>query len=176
MSSGFTSAASSTATLTVSNLNQPLTRTRYKVSYDYIAPKVNERINIRFNVDKLIGDATFAIENTRPINADVLVKSSVPIIVDVVMKISVTEEFEKSYKIVIQDVKDTITAALNATALNTKIDASDLIHQAYTVSGVDSARILFFNKTGITGSVLSIKAEKNEFIRANNVDIGLEDG
>ncbi len=176
VSSGFTSAASSTATLTVSNLNQPLTRTRYKVSYDYIAPKVNERINIRFNVDKLIGDATFAIENTRPINADVLVKSSVPIIVDVIMKISVTEEFENSYKIVIQDVKDTITAALNATALNTKIDASDLIHQAYTVSGVDSARILFFNKTGITGSVLSIKAEKNEFIRANNVDIGLEDG
>ena len=76
----------------------------------------------------------------------------------------------------LQNVKDTITSALNATALNTKVDASDLINQAYTVTGVDSARTIFFNKTGNVGSVLNIKAGKNEFIRANSVNIELDDG
>lgn len=176
ISSGFTSGGAATATLSVSNLNQPATRSRYKVFYDYLAPKVNERINIRFNFDKLIGDSTFIIQNTRPINADVLVKSSVPILIDITMKIGINEEFINSSKIVLQNVKDTITSALNATALNTKVDASDLINQAYTVTGVDSARTIFFNKTGNVGSVLNIKAGKNEFIRANSVNIELDDG
>lgn len=176
ISSGFTSGGAATATLSVSNLNQPATRSRYKIFYDYLAPKVNERINIRFNFDKLIGDSTFIIQNTRPINADVLVKSSVPILIDITMKIGINEEFINSSKIVLQNVKDTITSALNATALNTKVDASDLINQAYTVTGVDSARTIFFNKTGNVGSVLNIKAGKNEFIRANSVNIELDDG
>lgn len=178
ISSGFTSGGAATATLSVFNLNQPSTRSRYKIFYDYLAPKVNERINIRFNFDKLIGDSTFTIQNTRPINADVLVKSSVPILVDITMMIGVTEEFsdKNSSKIVLQNVKDTITSALNATALNTKVDASDLINQAYTVTGVDSARIIFFNKTGSIGSVLNVKAGKNEFIRANSVNIELDNG
>lgn len=176
ISSGFTSGGSTTATLAVSNLNQPNIRSRYKVFYDYLAPKTNERINIRFNFDRLISDATFAVENTRPINADVLVKSSIPVLVDVTMRIGVIDEFINSTTIVMQNVQDTITSVLNATALNTKIDASDLINQAYTVTGVDSARIIFFNRTGKTGSVLNIKANKNEFVRANVVNIELDNG
>lgn len=176
VSSGFTSGGSATATLTVSNFNQPSTRSRYKVFYDYLAPKTNERINVRFNFDKLVGDSTFNIENTRPINADVLVKSSTPVLVDVIMRIGVTDEFINSTTIVLQNVQDAITAGLNGAALNTKVDASDLVNQAYTVTGVDSARIIFFNKTGKTGSVLSIKAGKNEFVRANTVNIELENG
>lgn len=176
ISSGFTSSASSTATLTVFNLNQPATRSRYRVFYDYTAPKHNERINIRFNFDKLIGDSTFAIAETRPITADVLVKASTPVLVDVEMKIGVTEEFINSSNIVLQNVQDAITSALNATALGTKIDSSDLVNQAYTIAGVDSARVIFFNKSGSTGSVLSIRAGKNEFIRANNITIELENG
>ena len=144
------------------------------MSYDYLAPKTNERINIRFNFDRLITDSTFAIENARPINADVLAKASLPVLVDVTMKIGVTDEFINSSTIVLQNVQDVVTTALNATALNTKVDGSDLVNQAYTVTGVDSARIIFFNKSDKAGSVLSIKAEKNEFIRANTVTIELE--
>lgn len=173
-SSGFTSTASDSATLTVGNLNQPASKSRYKTTYDYIAPKVNERITIRFRYDQLITAATLAIESTRPINADVLAKSSVPIDVDVTIKITVTEDFTNSSTIVIQNVQDAITSALNATALGTKVDGSDLINQSYTVSGIDSARITYFNRAGRTGSVLSITAQKNEYIRANNVTIELE--
>lgn len=175
ISSGFTSGSSAVATLTVTNLNQPATRSRYKVSYDYLAPKPNERITVRYNYDRLVTDSTLALEAARPVNADVLAKAASAVLADVTMKIGVTEEFINSSTVVLQNVQDAITSALNAGKLNTKVDASDLVNQAYTVTGVDSARIIFFNKTGKTGSVLNIQAQKNEFIRANNVIIELED-
>lgn len=173
ISSGFTSGSSATATLTVSNLNQPATRSRYKAIYDYLGPKTNERITISYTYDRLITDATLAIENVRPINADVLAKAATPILIDVIMNIQVTSDFEKSSNIVLQNVQDAVTSALNANALNTKVDASDLVDQAYTVTGVDSARVIFFNKTGNTGSLLSVQALKNQYIRANNVTVQL---
>jgi hypothetical protein len=174
ISSGFTSGSSSSSTLTVTNLNQPTTRSRYKAFYDYTAPKVNERITIRYNYDSLIKDVTFNIEETRPINADVLAKASISIPVDVTMNVVVTDSFINNTEIVRQNVQDAVTSALNATALGTIIDSSDLIQAAYTVDGVDRARILFFNETGSSGSVLSIQAEKNEFILASTVTIVIE--
>jgi hypothetical protein len=174
ISGGFISGSSSLATLTISNLNQPSTRSRYKVLYDYLAPKTNERININFNYDKLITDSTFKIEKSRPINADVLAKSSVPILIDTTIKISILSDFTNSSSIVLQNVKDAITSILNATALNTKVDSSDLVNQAYTIAGIDSARVIYFNINGNIGSVLSIQAAKNQFIQANNIIIELE--
>ncbi|HVI40693.1 MAG TPA: baseplate J/gp47 family protein [Anaerovoracaceae bacterium] len=174
ISSGFTSGSSSAATLTVSNLNQPATRSRYKAFYDYLAPKTNERISIDFNFEKIISDATLNVENTRPITADVLVKSAIPVLVDVTMNVVVTDSFKNSTTIVQQNVQDAVTAALNAKALGTIIDSSDLINTAYTVNGVDRARIMFFNKSNSGGSVLSITAQKNEFIVANTVIVNIE--
>lgn len=174
ISSGFTSGSSLSSTLTVTNLNQPATRSRYKAFYDYTAPKVNERITIRYNYDRLITDVTFNIEDTRPINADVLAKASVSIPVDVTMNIVVTDSFINNTEIVRQNVQDAVTSALNATELGTVIDSSDLIQAAYTVDGVDRARIMYFNRTGEYGSVLSIQAEKNEFILADTVSIVIE--
>lgn len=174
LSSGFTSAPSAAATLTITSLNQPLTRSRYKAFYDYTAPKINERITIRYNYDKLLTDVTLAVENTRPINADVLSKAAVSIPVDITMNVVVTESFKNNTEIVKQNVKDAVTSALNATSLGTVIDGSDLIKEAYGVDGVDRVRILFFNKNGESGSVLSIQASKNEFIEANTVLISIE--
>lgn len=173
VSSGFTSGASGSATLTVNNLNQPTTRSRYRVIYDYLGPKTNERITIRYNYDKLIGDTTFALENTRPINADVLAKAATAILVDVSMKIIVAAEFINSSNIVIQNVKDTITNLINS-KLGAVLDSSDLVNAAYSVNGVDSARVIAFNKSNEAGSVLSIKAQKNEYITANNVVVEIE--
>lgn len=171
VSSGFISASSSSATLSAVNLNQPSTRTRYKVFYDYTAPKVNERITVRYNYDRLITDGTVSVESTRPISADVLVKSAVSILVDVTMNIVVTEAFVNNAETVRQNVQDTVTADLNTQSLGTIIDANDLVATAYTVDGVDRARIIFFNKAAEIGSVLSIVAKKNEFMQANTVTI-----
>lgn len=175
ISSGFTSGASSSATLTVINNNQPITGSRYQATYDYIAPKINERITITSNFNKVIGDATIAVENTRPINADVLVKAAFPVEVDVTMLVVVTTEFVNSETIVLQNVRDAVTQTLNAQQLGTTVDSSDLIRAAANVEGVDRVRTTFFNKTGETGSVLSIVAQRNEFIVANNVIVESEE-
>lgn len=174
ISSGFTSTQSSSALLTVNNFNQPNSKTRYKAFYDYLAPQTNERITVTYNYDRIITDTTLTIESTRPITADVLVKAADALLVDVTMNIVVTPEFVNSSTIVKQNVQDALSSALEAQALGTTIDASDLIQVAYTVTGVDRARILFFNKSDVGGSVLSITAQNNEYIFPNDVIVELE--
>jgi hypothetical protein len=175
ISSGFNSSASSASTLTITNMNQPIAKSRYKSYYDFVAPKVNERITVTSNYNKLISDATLLIESTRPITADVLVKAAEPILADVTMYIVVTEEFKNSSLVVKQNVQDAVAAALNSNQLNQIVDSSDLINSAYTIAGVDRARVIYFNKTGSNGSVLSIKALKNQYIVANDVSIVIEE-
>lgn len=175
ISSGFNSASSNAATLNITNMNQPLAKSRYRSYYDYTSPKTNERITITSNYNKLINDVTLLVENNRPITADVLVKSAEPILVDVTMYIVVTEDYKNSSSVVRQNVQDSVTTALTTDLLNQIVDASDLINSAYTVSGVDRARIIYFNKTGSNGSVLSIISQKNQYIVANNVSIVIEE-
>lgn len=174
ISSGFTSGASGSATLTVNNLNQPPVSNRYKATYDYLAPKENERIIITYNQNQLITDSTLNIENTRPITADVLVKSAGAVLVDVIMNIVVTSEFTNNSNTVKQGVQDVLTSTLNPRKLAQTVDASDLVNIAYTVAGVDRARIIYFNTTGSNGSVLSITSDSNQFITANSVTVNIE--
>lgn len=175
VSSGFTSGSSQTATLTVAPQNQPVQGSRYTVFYDYIAPKPNERITIRYNKNQIISDNTFAIERTRPIGSDILVKAAVPISVDINLAIVVEKGFETSSTVVAQNVADAVTQALNAVELGTTIDESDFINVACGVNGVDRVRSLGFNRTGEVGRVLSITAQKNEFIQANTVLVEVEE-
>jgi uncharacterized phage protein gp47/JayE len=174
ISSGFLSTVSASATLSLLNLNQPGARTRYRALYDYTAPKVNERITIRYNYDRLITDVTFAVENTRPISADVLVKAATSIPVDVEMSVVVTDAFINNTETVRQNIQDAVTAALNTQTLGSIIDSSDLVNVAYSVDGVDRVRVLFFNKSDQAGSVLSIEAQDNEYIVASTVTINIE--
>lgn len=174
ISSGFTSTSSGVALLTVSNINQPTSKSRYKTYYDYLGPKPNERIAINYNYDKIITDVTLSVENTRPITADVLVKAAQALLVDVTMSIVVTEEFINSSSIVQQNVEDALSRALQAGALGTTVDASDLIQVAYTVSGVDRARVMYFNRSDEAGSVLSVTAQSNQYIFPNEVIVNLE--
>jgi hypothetical protein len=173
-SSGFIS-GSNTTTLSVYPQNQPAQGTRYSVYYDYLAPKPNERITIRYNQNQVINDNTFAIASKSPIGADVLVKSSIAKPVNATLAIVVAKGYENSTSIVIQNVKDSITTALNATNLNTTIDSSDLVNLCYSVNGVDRVRILRFNVDGQAGQVLSITSEKNEYIQANEVVVQIEE-
>jgi len=174
VSSGFSSTISQSATLTITNINQPTQGTRYKSYYDYTAPQPNERITVRYNYNKLISDSTLNIENTRPITADVLGKASFKVLVDVTMNIVVTTSFENNSEIVKQNVQNAVSSALTATQLGTTVDSSDLVVVAQQIDGVDRARILFFNKADEAGTVLSITAAKNEFLVANDVIVTVE--
>jgi hypothetical protein len=173
-SSGFISAASNQATLSVSNINQPINGNRYFVTYDYLAPKANERINITYNKNQLITDSTFNIEQVRPIGMDVIVKAAVAIFVDSDIFIVLSEGFQNSAAIVKQNVKDAIVTFLNANTLGSIVDQSDIINVAYTVAGVDRVRIEYFNRADVAGSVLSISTQKNEYIQAGTINVNTE--
>ena len=165
---------SQTTKIVLSSFNQPTSGARYKATYDYIAPKINERINIRYNYNKTISDATFAIELVRPINADVIVKSANAINVDVTINIVLQSNFINSSNTVKQNVQDVVTNLINQNVLNSIIDSSDIVNETYSVSGVDRARVIYFNKSGDSGQKLSLSAQKNEYFKANNIIVNVE--
>jgi uncharacterized phage protein gp47/JayE len=156
-------------------MNQPATNSSYVADYEYKAPKENERITVNYEYNKLIVDSTTAIENGRPITADVLVKAATAIEIDVSAKIVIASSFKDKKDSVKQDVVDNITAALNAISLGTTLDSSDIIASAYNVAGLDRITITRFNKTNVMGTKLSISANKNEYLIPGVVIVDVED-
>lgn len=171
-SSGFNSSTSTRMNL--SYFNQPSVGSRYKVFYDYLAPKPNERITIKYYYNSLISDTTFAIENNRPINSDVLVREAKEIPIDITLNVVISNTFAGSASTVIQNLKDKITSAINSSSLGSTVYYSNMINIAFSVEGVSNARIIIFNKSGNIGQKLSIKAKSDEYFVANNVVIKRE--
>jgi uncharacterized phage protein gp47/JayE len=172
ISSGFK--ASQSTKFTATSFTQPSLGARYKVYYDYLAPKQNERISLRYNYNKIIGDVTFSIENNRPINADVLAKEAKLVLLDLTMNVVITDDFINSTTTVLQNLRDKLTAALTTTTLGDVVDAPTLINVAQAVNGIARARILYFNKDGSTGSISKFQAQDNEYFASNTVIINTE--
>lgn len=172
VSSGLKSSQS--AKFTASSFTQPNLASRYKVFYDYLAPKQNERILIRYNFNKLISDATFALENNRIINADVLARQAKQILLDLTMNVVISSDSISSTNTILQNLKDQLISAMTTTKLGQIVDAVTLINIAQSVSGIDRARILYFNKTGIMGQVSKIQAQEDEYFSANNIILNTE--
>lgn len=172
ISSGFNSSQSTK--FTTSFFTQPATGSRYTAFYNYLAPKQNERILINYNYNALISDITFTVENARPINADVLVRAAKTLSVDATLNIVIKSTFTNSAAIVLQNVKDTITSAINTNKLGDTLNSSDLIAAAQAIDGVSRVRILVFNKTGVIGQVLTLTCQEDQYFVANNVIINQE--
>lgn len=172
VASGFKSSQSTKFTGT--SFTQPALGARYKVFYDYTAPKQNERIVINYDYNKLISDVTFNIEGARPINADVLVRQAKEIPLDLTMNVVIDPNFISSTTTVLQNLKNQLVSALTTTTLGQIIDQPTLINVAQAVSGISRARILHFNKNGSVGQVLKIQAQEDEFFTSNIIIINTE--
>lgn len=172
VSSGFS--ASQSTKFTALSFTQPSLGARYKVFYDYVAPKQNERILITYNYNKLISDVTFSIENTRPVNADVLVKNAKQILVDLTINVVISDSYKNSSQTVLQNLRDQMVNALTTDTLGDVIDTVDIINIAQSVQGISRARILYFNKNGASGQVLKLQGQKDEYFSPNNVIINTE--
>ena len=171
-SSGFK--ASQSTKFTATSFTQPSLGSRFKVFYDYLAPKQNERILVRYNYNKLISDVTFNIENTRPINADVLVRQAKKVLLDLTMNVVIADDAKSSQTTVLQNLRDKLLTALTTNKLGQVVDAPTLINVAQSVTGVARARILYFNKTGGIGQVLKVQAQNDEYCVPNNLVINTE--
>lgn len=172
VASGFKSSQSTKFTAT--SFTQPSLGARYKIFYDYLAPKQNERIVVNYNYNKLIGDVTFNIEETRPINADVLVREAKVISLDLTINVVIDPSFLSSSTTVLQNLRNQLNAALTTALLGQVVDQPTLINVAQAVQGISRARILFFNKTGSIGQVTKIQAQKDEFFEPHSIIINTE--
>jgi uncharacterized phage protein gp47/JayE len=172
VASGFK--ASQSTRFTGSSFTQPGLGARYKVFYDYLAPKQNERIVVRYNYNKLISDVTFNIEATRPINADVLVRAAKEVLLDLTMNVVIDPAMLSSTTTILQNLRNQLLASLTTTKLGEIVDQVTLINVAQSITGISRARILYFNKTGGLGQVLKVQAQQDEFFAPNSVIINTE--
>ena len=172
VNSGFQ--ASQATKFTATSFTKPSVGARYTGFYNYLAPKQNERILIQYNYNKLISDTTFTVENSRPINADVLVRSAKLILIDLTMNVVINQNFLTTSATVLQNLRNQLVAALTSTTLGQTIDQITLINIAQGVQGIDRARILFFNVNGLPGQVLSITANEDQYFQSNSININTE--
>ncbi len=172
VNSGFQS--SQVTKFTATSFTKPSVGARYTIFYNYLAPKQNERILIQYNYNKLISDATFAIENNRPINADVLVRAAKLVELDLTMNVVINANFLSTSTTVLQNLRNQLVSALTTTTLGETIDQISLINTAQGVQGIDRARILFFNETGLPGQVLKVVANEDQYFQPNSITINTE--
>lgn len=170
VSSGFRSSVGSiVGSIKVEPANQPDTGVSYSADYSFQAPKEGERITVRYSTNSLIADVTRAIEDVRPITADVLVKEAFDIEVDVVGQVLINEDAQDSKTQIIENVVSAVVNLLNTGTLGSIIDYSDIINVATSVTGVDSINVSLFNESGSTGRKTFIKALDNQTISAGSV-------
>jgi len=173
--SGFQNAAGDiVGTIVAKNFNQPIANTNYNVDYNYVGPKENERITINYNNNTLVSSATFAIETARPITADVLVKAAEAVSIDVTIRIVLLEEFVDQSQTVLQDATDAVDAFLSTNSLGATVDQSDVINALYAISGIDRVRIINFS-VGDSGNLLSITADRNQYLTSGSTIITIEE-
>lgn len=172
VASGFNT--SQATRFTATSFTQPTLGARYKIFYDYTAPKQSERISVSYNSNRLIADTTFNVESTRPINADVIVRAAKEILIDLTMNVVIDPTMLSSTNTILQNLRNQLITSLTATELNQIIDQVTLINVAQSITGISRARILVFNKTGVAGQVLKIQAQEDEFFSPNNVIINTE--
>jgi len=174
VASGFNSSQSTKFTAT--SFTQPALGARYNPTYNYLAPKQNERIVITYNYNKLVGDVTFNLETTRPVTADVLAKQAILVKLDLTMNVVLDPSVisNGTSNTVLQNLRNALNSSLTTNKLGQVIDQVTLINVAQGVNGIDRARILYFNITGTTGSILTFQAQNNQYFAPNNVIINTE--
>ena len=159
---------------TVKNLNQPIDNTIYKTNYNYMAPKENERITTTYNYNILVNEATMGVEDVRPITADILIKEAKLKNIDASIRIVLLPEFVSQEQTILQDAVNAVITLLSSSSLGTTVDSSDVINVLYSIRGVDRVRIFNFSHE-YSGNVLSITAERNEYLNAGTIDIQVEE-
>jgi uncharacterized phage protein gp47/JayE len=153
----------------VSPNNQPNVGLSYFANYNFKAPVEGERITIRYNLNRLISSVTANLENVRSITADVLVKESPVLLIDVRGEIIINDDLIDETGTIIENVSNSVVNLLNSSTLGTTVDYSDIINAVTTINGVDSANISRFNESGNLGRKSFIKALDNQSIAAGEI-------
>jgi len=170
VSSGFrTSSGNLSGSIGVKSFNQPQSGEIYFASYSFESPKEGERITVSYNMNKVIAEASRAIESVRPITADVLVKEAAELSLDVYGTVLINDNAISNATTVVENVANSVVSLLSTSKLGTIVDYSDIISVATAISGVDSVNISLFNESGEIGRKAFIKALDNQYISPGTI-------
>lgn len=170
VSSGFRSVTNAmVGSLLIQPFNQPGVGLSYSANYTFIAPKEGERLTARYNLNRLITDVTINVEKVRSITADVLVKESPILEVDVSGEIIVNANLSRESNTVVENAISAVINLLNSQTLGGTVDYSDLINSVTSITGVDSVNISLFEESGKTGRRSFIKSLDNQSIAAGAI-------
>lgn len=168
--SGFKTAAGNlVGNIQVSLANQPPINGIFFADYNFTSPKEGERLTIRYNINRLIGDVTFAVEAVRPITADVIIREASEITIDVSGTILINDDQLNNTDFIVENVINAVTSILSTNRLGSTVDYSDIISSAAGINGVDSVNISLFNESGKTGRKSYIKALDNQTINPGTI-------
>ena len=156
-------------TIIIKNYTQPIQNSLYYIDYNFKSPKEGERLTIKYNLNKLILNASTAVEDLRSITADVLIKESPSLPIDVFGELLISDDALTQSETIKEDVSNKIVNLLNTSVLGSTIDYSDIISSAASVPGVDSINVSLFNESGNVGRRTYIKALDNQNIIAGTV-------
>jgi hypothetical protein len=106
----------------------------------------------------------------------VLAKEALEVLLDLTMNVVIdpTVIANGTTSTVLQNLQNALSAALTTPLLGQVIDQITLINIAQGISGIDRARILYFNVTGAQGSILTFQAQNNQFFEPNNLIVNTE--
>ncbi len=170
VSSGFrTPAGSLVGSIVIIPQNQPGVGLSYFANYKFKAPIEGERITVRYNLNRLIGDVTANLETVRSITADVLVKESPRLDIDIRGEIIINQDFITETSTVLENVSNAVVNLINSSILGGVVDYSDIINSATSIPGVDSLNISRFNESGKVGKKSFIKALDNQSLSAGEI-------
>lgn len=176
VNNGFVSLSNTVdGTILIDAFTQPVDGSAYFASYSYTAPKEGERIIVSYNYNRLVSDATFAIERVRPVTADVLTKEAPTVSINISMIVTVSTDSNLSRDTIVQNVKEALSSYVSSQGLDATIDASDLTTVAGSVDGVDAADLTKYNLSGLTGRRRSLSSGKNKYFVTDTVEVTIEE-
>ena len=158
--------------VSISPFTQPDNGSQYSADYSFVGPKEGERLTIEYRYNKLPSDMFLKVETVRPIGADVLVRESEKITIDVSLELIVSSNVTDTGSVK-QAVVDRLISFVSSSTSAGIIDASDIINECYSVSGTDRVVLTLFNYSGQTGIRKTIKLKKDQFFATDTVTVEL---
>lgn len=141
-------------TTSTSNVFYGSTSATDKIHWLKDVPTEGETITITYTYYSLMTTLDTAIDNNKPVNADVLVKLATSISINCSVTVYADSTIDESGQSDFEDnVESTISTFLTSNTLGRDIQQSDIVDAIYNISGVDRVALPFsaLNATGKTG-------------------------
>ena len=145
-------------------------------SRDYVTwttkPSVGESVTLTYFYDKNIADVqTLLDSDDYNTGADVLVKQSTQVPIDIVCQVVTLTGYAKAT--IQEEITTTLTTNISELRLGENLEQSDVISWITAIDGVDRVVLPLskFNRSSLTGVVDVIEVESKEYIRLNNLQV-----